>query len=76
MLIVDIEGVIAPLVVNVQAGAAAKAWLKVIVQAVAAVMPLICPLWSVDPVTIEPPPHEDITGALPVNVISPLKFAA
>ena len=49
---------------NVQAGAVGNADPKVIVQAVAAVMPVICPLLSADPVASVPLPQDEMVGAV------------
>ena len=48
---------------KVHAGAVGIAVPNVIVQAVADVMPVTCPLLSVEPATAVPLPHELTTGA-------------
>ena len=53
------------LVENTQVGNVGSAALKVSVQAVAAVMPVIEPLLSVEPAATVPEPQVDATGAVP-----------
>ena len=64
VVLIDVSvGDMAAFVVNVQAGAVLRAVLKEIVQAVAAVIPVICPLFPVDPAANVPEPQEVIVGA-------------
>lgn len=78
VLIVDIVGTMAEFVLNMHDGAALNGYAKVIVQAVAAIMPDICPLLSLDPVTSDPDPQVDTTGrdAGGANCTSPMNLAA
>lgn len=65
---VDMVGVIAAFVLKVHAGADGSVVEKVIVHAVATLMPVICPLLLVDPLAKLPLPHTDTTGVPAVSI--------
>jgi hypothetical protein len=78
VLMLDMVGTIAAFELKVQDGAADSGVPKVSVQAVAALIPLIEPLWSPEPVVSVPLPQDETTGrvALGRSFIVPAICAA